>query len=149
MRRPIVGILSLLAIAAAIALAPRWGRAESPDDILVIANKGVAADALSVDEIKSLFTRSRGTWKNGGKVIPVHAKEGSDLRKAFRSRVLRMSLEEEQSFWQDQKIRKGLTPPAEFGNPLKAVFSLSGSVSYVFRRDYRDGVAKILLVLPK
>ena len=59
-----------------------------------------------------------------------------------------MTPAEEQSYWQEQKIRKGLTPPAEFASTLKAVFSVKGAVSYVFRKQFKEGVAKVLLIIP-
>lgn len=39
-------------------------------------------------------------------------------------------------------------PPAEFAGTLKAVFSKKDSVSYIFRKDLKDGVTvKILAVV--
>ncbi len=38
-------------------------------------------------------------------------------------------------------------PPATFSNLLKAVFKVNGSVGYVFRSDYKEGVVKVLMVL--
>ena len=58
-----------------------------------------------------------------------------------------MEQSRERSYWQEQKIRKGLMPPATFSNLLMAVFKVNGSVSYVFRSDYKQGVVKILAVL--
>ncbi|MCP4675326.1 MAG: hypothetical protein GY854_07435 [Deltaproteobacteria bacterium] len=123
-------------------------RAESPGDILIVANKGVAVDSVSVDELKAFFFKQRTSWKKGGKVVPVHAKEGSSLREAFLAKVLSMQLTQEIAFWQEQKIRKGISAPPEFSNTLKAVFKIKGSLSYVFRKDFKEGVVKVILVLP-
>ncbi len=123
-------------------------KAESPNDILIVANKGVSAGSLSLDELKAFFFKERTSWKTGGRVVPIHANEDSALRKAFLSKVLSMRLAQEKAFWQEQKIRKGMAAPPEFSNTLKAVFKIKGALSYIFRKDYREGVAKILLVLP-
>lgn len=144
MRR--IGLLLLPLLV--LLLAPVGVRSESPSDILVIANNAAPASTLSLEEVRSIFLKKRASWSAGGKVVPVHAKEGSALRKSFQQRVLAMTAAEEAGYWQDQKIRRGLEGPAEFTNPLKAVFRIKGSVSYVFRSDYKEGVAKVLLVIP-
>ena len=127
---------------------PGSGRAESPNDILIIANHGVSVGSLSQDELKAFYLKQRTSWKGGARVVPIHAKENTPLRKVFVSKVLSMQLAQELSYWQEQKIRKGIAQPPEFGNTLKAVFKIRGALGYVFRKDYREGVVKVLLVLP-
>ncbi|MCP4602906.1 MAG: hypothetical protein GY847_20715 [Proteobacteria bacterium] len=146
MRRFFIFWLTFLAI---LVLSPRHARADSPDDILVIANKGVSVNSITIPELKAIFLKQKAHWKSGGRVVALNAKEGTALRSVFQKTLLGMSLAKEKSYWQDQKIRTGLSAPPEFGNLLKAVFSLRGSVSYILRKDYREGVVKILLVLPQ
>ena len=81
-------------------------------------------------------------------MVPINAMGSSPLREAFRTQVLQMTAAEETRYWQDMKIKKGLTPPSEFGNVQKAVFNLKGSVSYVFRSEHKGGVTKVLLEIP-
>jgi hypothetical protein len=59
-----------------------------------------------------------------------------------------MSVSEERSYWQNSKIKRGVSEPRAFGNVLKAVFKLRGAVSYVYRSQYKAGAAKIVLVIP-
>jgi ABC-type phosphate transport system substrate-binding protein len=122
--------------------------ADSPNDILVIANNSVPVDSLSAAEVKAFFLKKRKHWSGGGKAIPIHAPAGSSLRNAFVQRALGMTPAEELSYWQDQQIRRGISGPTEFSNTLKAVFRAGGAVSYVFRSDFRQGAAKVLAVLP-
>ncbi len=142
-------LIFCLTIATLLTVSLRHARADSPNDILIIANKGVSANSITVPELKAFFLKQKTRWKGGGRVVAVNAKEGNPLRAAFQKALLGMSEAKEKSYWQDQKIRTGLTAPPEFGNLLKATFSLRGSVSYVFRKDYREGVVKVLLVLPQ
>ena len=123
--------------------------AESPDDILIVANKSVPMDSISSAELKAIFLKKKSRWKNGSKTIPINAKDGTLLRKTFVQRLLNMEQTREKSYWQEQKIRKGTLPPATFSNLLKAVFKVNGSVGYVFRSDYKEGVVKVLMVLPQ
>ena len=99
-------------------------------------------------ELKDYFLRKRLDWRGGDRAVPIHSKLNSKLRNAFVKRVLQMTPSEEDAFWRDKKIRTGVAAPAEFSNTLKAVFKIAGSVSYVFRSQYREGVAKVVLVIP-
>jgi hypothetical protein len=118
-------------------------RAEGPNDLLIIANKSVSADSAAAGEIKAVFLKAK-TSLGGDTVFPLNAKAGSDLRAAFCQRVLKMGEDKERGFWEDEKVKKGTQPPPEVPATLKAVFSKSGGISYVFRKDYKDGTAKIL-----
>ncbi len=122
--------------------------ADDPNDILIVANRNVNVKAVTVEELRSLFLKKRVNWKGGKKAIPVNAPPKSDLRQAFQVKVLGMGRSDETSYWQKKKITSGITPPPEFRKMLKAVFSLKGSVGYVYRKDHIDNVVKVLLVLP-
>lgn len=132
-----------------ILLLPIRAVAENAEDILIIANKAVAAKAITLNELKSIFLGRKAGLGREGKVAPIHAKEGSKLRVDFQQRVLGMQPEEEKMYWEDQKIRTGAVKPTEFTRPLKAVFSLKRGVGYVFRKDFQEGVVQVLLVLPR
>jgi hypothetical protein len=122
--------------------------ADSPNDLLVVANNGVGAQSADASEIRAVFLKSR-TALGGATVFPLNAKTDSELRAAFRARVLKMTEEKERGYWDDEKIRKGTEPPAEVPATLKAVFSKASAISYVFRKDYKDGTAKILAAFPE
>lgn len=123
-------------------------RAESPNDLLIVASKSLTADSSDASEIKAVFLKNK-TAIGGDTVFPLNAKSDSELRAAFRKRVLKMSEEKERGFWEDEKVKKGVEPPPEVPATLKAVFSKSGSVSYVFRKDFKEGTAKILATFPE
>ena len=137
-----VVLISLLAL-----LPSGVANAESPDDILIIANNSVGVNSVSLQELRTMFLKQRQNWKSGGKVFPLNAKPGTPIRKVFQAKVLGMDTTSEQAYWQDQRIRKGLSKPSAFSNPLKAVFSVKGSISYCYRKQYKPGLAKVLLVL--
>jgi hypothetical protein len=40
------------------------------------------------------------------------------------------------------------TAPTEFPEPLRAVFRLTGGLGYVFRAQYKEGVSRVVVVLP-
>lgn len=143
------GFLTALSIVFVLATGSSV-RAESPDDILVIANGTVPIESLGVDELREIFLKRRLYWDSSLRIVPINANEGTAIRDEFRKLVLSMSEAEEGRFWQDHKIRTGTTKPTEFSTVLKAVFKLKGSVGYVYRKDFRKSLTslKVLKVLP-
>jgi ABC-type phosphate transport system substrate-binding protein len=122
--------------------------AQNPDDILVVANLKAPVDKIDVKELKAIYLKKKLYWRAGQDVIPVNSKYGTALRAEFQRRVLGMEPETELIYWERQKIQRALSPPPEFPQTQKAVFKLRNSVSYVFRKDYRPNVTKVLLEIP-
>jgi ABC-type phosphate transport system substrate-binding protein len=129
-------------------LLPTLARAESPKDILIVANAAAGVDKLSLADVRDMFLKKRASWPSGAKVVPVNVTDGSGLRNDFRAKVLGMSQSQEQSYWQERKIKAGESTPSEFGDSLRAVFKLRGAIGYVYRSQFKAGTAKVLLVIP-
>jgi len=134
--------ISLLLVSGADA-----SNSEKPSDLLIVVNRNASVMETSVEEVRNVFLRKKNAWRNGGTAVPVNAR-GGQARAAFRERVLRMTAIQEQEYWKNAKITRGLTEPTEFPNTLKAVFHLRSGVSYVLRSEYIERVAKIVLVVP-
>lgn len=126
----------------------RNAEADSPDDLLVVVNKQVPIDSVSMAEVRRFFMRKKTSWNHGQKVVPINPQDGSQAKRFFLERVLQMTSVEEKRYWENEKVRKGITPPVVFNNSLKAVFKLTGGISYVLRKNYIDGVVKVVLVIP-
>jgi len=144
-------LFALLALLALVAMLPVRASSQiqnRPDDILVVANKGVPTTKLSVDDVRAMFLKRKVTWDGDLPVVPVHPNAASPLRAEFLKRVIQLSAADETRYWEDQKIKHGIIGPKVFPNPLKAVYMIKGSLSYIQRKDYKDGVVKIVLVLP-
>ena len=69
------------------------------------------------------------------------------LRNAFVQQAMTMNPAEEQKYWQDQKMKKGINPPSELSDTVRAVSSSPGAISYCYRKDFNPAMAKILLTL--
>lgn len=143
----ILPILNLVILIIICWVAP--ASADQPDDILVVANLKVPIDKIDIKELRAIYLKKKLYWKMGHDAIPVNSKFGTELRSEFQRRVLGMDPESELIYWERQKIQRALSPPPEFPQTQKAVFKLRNSVSYVFRKDYRANVSKVLLVIPK
>ncbi len=133
-----------LALISAFWILPATASAESPNDILVIVNSSVKVKAISLSELKDLFLKKRTSVGTSGKVTPVHAKS-PELRGDFRKLVLGMSPDEEKKYWNDRKIQTGDSEPVSFSDTLRATYKLRGAISYVYRSDFKEGVAKVVL----
>ena len=129
-------------------LIPQYGLAESPDDLLIVVNRDVKVDKISLAEARDLFLKKRTKWDNGVNVVPIDAPEATKVNNDFQSRVLEMSKNEVRRYWESTKIRQGHTAPPVFEKTLKAVFKIKGAVGYIYRAQYLDGVVKVVLTLP-
>jgi ABC-type phosphate transport system substrate-binding protein len=137
------------AAALVIGLAlPSLARAENPKDILIVANAAAGVTELSLADVRDMFLKKRTSWPGGTKVVPVNVTDGSGLRNDFRAKVLSMTSAQEQSYWQERKIKAGESTPSVFGDTLRAVFKLRGAIGYVYRSQFKEGTAKVLLVIP-
>jgi hypothetical protein len=139
-----------MAMSCSTVLSARIARAQEQDplDIIVVCNKGVKDD-IDRATLSDLFLRKRLTWPSGMTAVPVNALAGSELRVEFQRRALSLTHAEEASYWKKKELVSAVTAPPEFKATLRAVFKLAGSVTYVFRSQYKEGVARLLLILPK
>jgi len=121
--------------------------ADAPSDIMVIANKSVKVDSISKDALRLIFLKRQTVWPDGSRVVAINAKNGSSLRESFIRKMVGMTPSEERYYWEKEKIKSGAKQPPEFGNTLKGVFKLKGSIGYCYRGDYIKGVVKVLTVV--
>ena len=135
-----------LLLCGAVLLRPSPGEA-GDNTLVIIANKSAPVSSITAAEVKQIFLKQRTNWPGGGKIVVMNAKSGSPARQAFQSKVLGMNGSTEKAFWQEQKIKKGVTPPPEISNTQKGVFSLKMSISYCLKSQYKAGTGKVLLSL--
>ena len=121
---------------------------DSANDILVIVNKSVEVETLSIAELKQIFLKKKSSWPGGNPIVPINARVSEDIREEFREKVLDMSNTEESTYWETQKIRLQLSSPVEMGRTPKAVFKLKNAISYAYRRDVPTDVVKVVQILP-
>jgi len=123
------------------------GDDEGPLDIIVVANKSVPRDRITLEELRDIFLRNKTRWGLNIKAVPIHAPARSQLRDLFTTKVLGMSPNAERLFFEKQKIQGGHAMPSAFPNTQKAVYSVKGSIGYVFRENHLSRVNKVLLVV--
>lgn len=115
--------------------------------LVIIANKHLKANSISKSDVLHIFQKDMERI-SGAKVIPIHAKKTSPLRKMFNQQVLGMSINKEDVFWQQKKVQSGKLPPKELSNTIKAVAMVRGAIGYAFSSDVENNDSvKILLKL--
>ena len=80
----------LLLLFVGCLLVPTISRADSPDDILIIANKGVGVKSISTGELKNIYLKKKTNWGSGVKAVPIHVKRGAQIRHDFLKLILNM-----------------------------------------------------------
>ena len=116
----------------------------SAEALVVFVNKEVGADALTVEEIRQIFLRQRTTWAGGQRIACIDTRPGAPAREAFRTRVLKMTADEEKRYWQEQHIKGEATEPPTFSDTVRAVFMLKGGIGYSLRKDIKGSAVKIV-----
>ena len=137
-----------LLLLTALSVVPEVSSADSPNDIVVFGNNGLSVSSVTIDELKQIFLKKKTSWRGGDRIVCINTPSSVPVRAKFREKVLGMSARDEEIYWENQKVRKQLTPPPEMMGTPKAVFKLKNSISYAFRKDVPKNVVKVLLVIP-
>ncbi len=73
-----------LVLVGLLLLLPRVASAQSPDDMLIVANLSVKSSTISEGAIRNFFLKKIKNWDSGNKAVPIHAPKGSRLRDDFQ-----------------------------------------------------------------
>jgi len=107
---------------------------ETRDTILVIANKAVATNKLSRDELRPIFQTKKDTWPDGSPAKPFNLPDKNPLRQGFDAAVLGLDPDRVARYWIDRKIRGGERPPQTAPSSavlVKVVSKTAGALGYV------------------
>ena len=128
------GVAWLLASVALLA-SPQIGQAvDTQETILVIANKSVAASALTRDDLRPIFQTKKNTWPDGSTARPFNLPEADASRRGFDAAVLGLDPDRGARYWIDRKIRGSDRPPQTAPSPAVVVAVIgktAGAVGYV------------------
>ena len=136
------GVAAIVALATAVAVGGPDGRAPE----LVVIVHATNPVALADVSLEGVFLRRVVEWPSGDRIIPLNAATDSGPRQRFDRAVLAMSPEAAARYWLDARIRSGVAPPREVGDPaltVRLVARLPGTIGYVPADTPRDGVRVI------
>lgn len=80
------------------------------DELLVIANSGVAAEGLSSEELTAIYLLKTTTWQGGDSIVPVSREATSSERAMFSDAVMHQTPRALNTYW-NQMHFKGKVPP--------------------------------------
>jgi hypothetical protein len=134
----------VLIAAAILALASSFALASS---VKVIANASVKADAISADELKSVFLQETSSLRDGSHVEPVLAKSGA-AHEAFLNEYLGKSDSALQTYYRSLVFTGKGSMPKALGSDAEVaayVAKTKGAIGYVSAGSSSEG-AKTLQV---
>lgn len=99
-------LASCVAVMALFASATAWS------GVAVVVNPA-NGNALSAKEISRIFLGKRKSFPNGSQAIPVNQVEGSPIRAAFNSTVLKKSPQQIKAYWAQLLFTGKGTPPKD------------------------------------
>jgi len=124
------------------------GKAEDP--FVVIVHPSNRFDTLSRSKVSYLFLRRVSRWPWGAEVTPVELSNPSKVRGDFLTQVPRITEEQLEAYWIDQRTTRGVSPPVQVpdAQSVKAlVAARPGAIGYI-PADALDGSVKVLRMEP-
>lgn len=119
-----------------------------PAELRVIANPNIKTDAISSDELKSLFLEERISLADGTHIEPVLRKNGAMHEKFLRD-YLGKNPDDLQRYYQSLVFSGRASMPEELGSDAEVVAYVArtrGAIGYVSSEANTEGV-KTLLIL--
>jgi ABC-type phosphate transport system substrate-binding protein len=120
---------------------------DSKEVILVIANKDVAAAAMSRDELRPIFQTKKNAWPDGSALRAFNLPGSDSVRHGFDAAVLGLDPDRVTRYWIDRKIQGGDRPPVNApSNALmvKMVGKTPGAIGYVDSKAALDASVKVV-----
>ncbi len=115
------------------------------EEILIIGNKNIPVNHLSLHEVKLIYLKKKLFIKNI-KVVPVNLSPFNPLRKTFNRYILRMDDEQLILYWNTMYFN-GIDPPVVLSSQravVEFVSKVKGGIGYITPK-YLNGKVKVLL----
>ena len=144
----LAGCWSLLFTYSGLAAPAFSTAAEERVRLVVVVQKSSPLSALSLQELKRLYSGEHITDADGKKLIPLNQPMASSERVGFDRLVFKMTPDEIGRFWIDRKIRGQTAAPRAVAPRellIKAVAALAGAVGYM-REGEIDARLKVLTI---
>lgn len=115
------------------------------EEILIIGNKNLPVDKLSIYEVRLIFLKKKLFIKNV-KLVPVNLSPFNPLRKKFNKYILGMDKEQLILYWNTMYLN-GIDPPIVLSSQravIKFVSKVKGGIGYISPK-YLNNNVKVLL----
>jgi ABC-type phosphate transport system substrate-binding protein len=105
--------LAVTALAAGLVLITSSRVPAAAEGYKVIVHPSNAITSLPRDQVARMFLKKTTNWPDGGPAVPVDLSDESSVRATFSKEVLKKTLSEIRSYWQQQVFSGRSVPPIE------------------------------------
>jgi DNA-binding transcriptional LysR family regulator len=142
----------LHSVGLALLVLSTLGNAGGPreEEFVLIVNRSNQFDSLNRSKIGFLFLRKVSRWPWGAEAEPIDLPPRESGRRWFSNQVLRITEEQVDEYWIDQRATRGVNPPIQVPNAAAAralVAARPGAIAYIPAAAV-DGTVKVLKVDP-
>jgi ABC-type phosphate transport system substrate-binding protein len=134
----------IILVAIALACASRLASADPAYRVIVNADNPVTS--ISKDTLAAMLLKTKNTWGNGSKVLPVDQRVGNRPREAISRAVHGRSATAIKNWWNQQIFAGKGVPPPELSSDAKVIAFVTGNpgaIGYV-AADANVGTAKVI-----
>lgn len=139
-----------LGLALVMLAAPGRARGLHEDEFVLIVNRSNQFESLNRSKIRFLFLRKVSRWPWGAEAEPIDLPPRGPARRWFSKQVLRITEEQVDEYWIDQRATRGVNRPIQAPNATAAkalVAARPGAIAYIPAAAV-DGTVKVLKVDP-
>jgi hypothetical protein len=139
-----------LVLVLSVMAALRSASAPREEEFVLIVNRSNQFDSLNRSKIAFLFQRKVSRWPWGAEAEPIDLTANGPARRWFSKQVLRITEEQVDEYWIDQRATRGVNPPIQAPNAAAAkalVAARPGAIAYIPAAAV-DGTVKVLKVDP-
>lgn len=86
------------------------GAAPPPPALAVVVAATRGTEPLDADVLSLVYKRKKQFWRDGRRILPVNLPPDHALRRLFAREILRLSLEAQEDYWNEQYYQ-GVLPP--------------------------------------
>ncbi len=124
----------------------QWVRAE----VAVVVHPSVALDAISQDEMASLFLAKTDTLPNGVKMLPVDQKDDQPVRAEFNEKIVRKDADQLDAYWSRLIFTGKGEPPKKLSGNAEVIAMVAANPNVIGYVDASavTGDVKVLLKVP-
>jgi hypothetical protein len=120
------------------------------EQFVLIVNRSNQFESLNRSKIGFLFLRKVSRWPWGAEVEPIDLGPHAPARRWFSKQVLRITEEQVDEYWIDQRATRGVKPPIQVPDAAAAkalVAARPGAIAYIPAAAV-DATVKVLKVDP-
>jgi ABC-type phosphate transport system substrate-binding protein len=121
---------------------------QSETDVIIIGNKKLPVDTLTISDIRDIFQRKKTVWDNGEKIV-IALLEGGRTHEAFIRYYIHKTPAQYHRYWKKQVFSGRGVPPITFRSEkslMAHVALTNGAIGYISSKFKPTGVKVIQIV---